>query len=59
MTIKGRDLPHFYTDDNVKFVLVPGEQELEVDCYCRSTRDMRDGTVTIYLKLAEDKEKSK
>lgn len=53
MTIKGRDLPHVYTDDNVKFVLVPDNKELEVAYYCKHTQDMSDGTVTIYLKHAE------
>jgi hypothetical protein len=58
MTIKGRDLPDIYAHDKVRFVLVPDEQELEYFCHCKHTRNMCNGTVTIYLKLAEDKKET-
>jgi len=57
-TVKGRDLPDIHADDKVRFVLVPDEQELEVFCYCKHTRNMCNGTITIYLKLAENREQS-
>lgn len=55
MTIKGRDLPDIYAHDKVRFVLLPNSKVLTVDSYCKHTQNMCNGTVTIYLKLAEDK----
>ena len=52
-TVKGRDLPNIYAHDKVRFVLVPGNKELEVSCYCKHTRNMGDGTITIYLQYPE------
>lgn len=58
MTIKGRDLPDIYAHDKVRFVLVPNNKVLKVDCYCKHTQNMGNRTITIYLRLAEDKKES-
>ena len=58
MTIKGRDLPDIYAHDKVRFVLLPNCKELTVDSYCKHTQNMGNGTITIYLKLAEDKKET-
>lgn len=52
-TAEGRDLPDIYDDDKVRFVLVPENKVLSVDSYCKHTKNMSNGTITIYLIDAE------
>lgn len=52
-TVKGRDLPDIYADDKVRFVLNHSNKELEVSGFCKHTRNMSDGIITVYLQYPE------
>lgn len=57
-TVKGRDLPDIYAHDKVRFVLEPVDKELEAYCFVKHTKNMSNGTVTIYLRYSgKDSEK--